>query len=177
MISLPVSAGISQVLHLQTYGDCELTISHDTVVGFDGVIIIRFRTKDYKPCLVSKEKLSENLDKALQYFKSNKLTEVTSVFLGGKLSSYPWMTEYLISRSKVSNEWNSILGKPISGHANTYVSKVLNSDTILKPFLMPLSKHQYEIMGIDCEKIMINSDKLPYDGLCWISIKNKISIP
>jgi hypothetical protein len=68
--------------------------------------------------------------------------------------------------------WDKGSGKPVKGSVNKYVSALLYSKELLEPFSLAVNKNSYEITGVSCEKILINKEKLPYDGICWVSIRN-----
>ena len=112
------------------------------------------------------------LEQALAKYKSNSdLAEISSIFLGGRLLSYPWMREYLTKASAKNNEWNIKTGKPRHGNSNAYVNNLLYSDKLLESFSAALKKFDYRITGISCEKILVNKNKLPEDGMCWLNLK------
>jgi len=172
--SVPATAGVNNLLYEHRFDECNLTISHDVADSFDGVIVIRSLTKDYGYCAVSKQQVALSLAYAMKALVGNSnLKEVSSVFIG-RLRSYKWMGDFLIRQSKISADWDSDLGKPLAGSNSTYVNAMLNVAEMLFPFSVPLQKHGYELTGVECEKIMVNNDKLPYEALCWLKIRHKI---
>ena len=171
-LSTVAFAGITELLHKASYGECTLTVMHDAVPGEKGVIVLRPGNRAGSACKLARPQAAEVLDKALQkYESSNDLAEITSVFLGGRLISYPWISEYLVNVSENNPGWNRATGKPEQSSINQYVNNILYTNDILAPFSQALQNHGYKITGISCEKILVNKDKLPYDALCWILIK------
>jgi len=171
--SIPTSAGVNNILYEHAVDQCKLTISHDAVEGFAGVIMLRSVNKDFGYCAVSKQQVASSLDYAMKSLVSNKnLKEINSVFLG-RLRSYKWIGNFLTQESKTSNQWDSSLGRSLVGNDNAYVNATLNATEVLSPFSAPLQKHGYDITDVECEKIMVNKDKLPYEALCWLVITHK----
>lgn len=169
--TLNALAGVNTVLYENYTEHCNITISHDAVKGSTGTIIIRPRTADYNYCRLPKEQLSNHLNNALKTLSNKKnLTEITSLFLG-RLKSYHWMRDHLIRESVNNEKWNKELGKAINESNIKYVNALLKNKYVLETFSRPLNKHSYKITDISCKKVLINKDKLPYDAMCWLSIK------
>lgn len=165
-------AGVSSLLHEAQFDDCTITISHDAVPGSSGTIDIRaFKNKNSR-CAVEKSQVSEALNDALKKYKTRgDLSEIEGIFLGRLSVTYTWMSKYLTLISSNDDKWDAKSGKPNNTSINKYVNSVLHSSEVLKPFSQALHHFGYKIIRVSCEKILINKDKLPYDGMCWISIE------
>lgn len=164
-------AGISTLLSETVHGDCKIKVTHDAVEGEDGLLIIRSRKNKYDSCKMTSTQVTQALTQGLKEHKnSKKLSAIRSIFLG-RLQSYPWLRAYLIDQSKNNKQWNSAAGKPKKGSSNAYVNKLLNSGSALQAIKKPLAGFGYHVTGVSCEKILINKNKLPFDAMCWIKIK------
>lgn len=164
-------AGISVPLYAGKDTSCNLKVFHDAAPGEAGTIAIKLFDVERNKCDLTKEKAARALDKALNNYKSrNNLSGIASIFLG-RLINYKSLSDYLVKASKANKDWNNKNGRPAKGSNNKYVNYLLYSSNILDPFSAVLSKHNYKILGVSCEKILINEEKLPFDGMCWISVQ------
>jgi len=170
LFSTPVMAGVTNLLYEEKQDACIVRISHDAVVGENGIIIVRASTKQYAYCKISQQTLSHAFYHGLVKLKENTtLAPVTRVSLG-RLQSYPWMKEYLLASSKNNAQWDINKGKPVKGSRNKYVNRLLNSKKVLAAISNPLAEAGYQVKKVSCEKILINKEKLPYDAICWVDI-------
>ncbi|VAW79873.1 hypothetical protein MNBD_GAMMA12-3146 [hydrothermal vent metagenome] len=177
IVSIPVYAGISTTLYTAKIADCNVVVSHDSVKGGAGTLVIRARSKASTYCHISQAVIQAALGTALKTLKAKKqLSPITNVFLANKLRSYPWISKVLVEKSMNNPQWNKKAGKPKSGTANRYVNKILYTTAVLIPFSQSLKQYQYTISAVSCEKILINKNNLPYEAMCWLKIK-KISTP
>ncbi len=175
--SIPLYAGVSTVLYKTKVAGCNIVVSHDSVKGGAGTIVIRARSQAMVLCQISQASLQAALGSALKTLKVKKqLSPVTSIFLANKLRSYQWMSELLVEKSINSARWDKKVGKPKKGTVNSYVNRLLYSETVLGPFSQSLKQYRFRISAVSCEKILINKNNLPYDAMCWLTIK-KISTP
>jgi len=169
--SAELCAGVSNQLYEEKEVSCKLKVFHDAVPGENGVLVIKLFDAQRHDCDISREKAVKALDMALINFKNrNDLAEISSVFLG-RLISYKWLSDNLLRMSKDNAAWNVRNGRPVKGTKNNYVNSLLHSSDILQPFYLILSKNNYKVSGISCEKILVNKEKLPFDGMCWITLQ------
>jgi len=165
-------AGVSQLLHETQFDNCAIKITHVAVPGSKGTSDIRAFNSENSRCTVEKHQVSDALNNALKQYKSlGGFPEIESIFLGRLFVTYTWMSKYLALMSSTDNRWDAKLGKPINMSINKYVNSVLFSSEILEPFSVALRHFGYRIISVSCEKILLNEEKFPYDGMCWISIE------
>lgn len=171
LVCMNAHAGVTQLLYEETFDKCQIRIEHDAVPGEDGVIVVRPATKDHSYCPVTQQQLNQALDQGLIKFKESKnLAAITSIFLG-RTRSYPWMSVFLVENSRNNSGWDPKRGRPVNGSSNQYVNTLLSTRPITLPFSDILKPQGYKVTGISCEKVLINKEKLPYDALCWVTIK------
>lgn len=166
------NAGVSELLYKENYGACSITAWHDAVPGEKGVIVFK-PDNNTAVCKLSKTQVTNILKNAFEKYQFRKdLSEITSIYLSGRLISYPWLNDYLTNSSKNNSRWNQTIGKPTESSINEYANSLLYSQRLLEPFLLALQQYQYDVTGISCEKVLINKENLPYDAMCWVIIKS-----
>jgi len=171
VLSSSAYTGVSNTLYQATIAGCNVTVSHNAVKGRKATIVIRARVNKER-CQISRDSIQLILSSAFSKLKQKKhLSEVSSIFLAGKLQTYRWMSRILVARSINNSRWNQKTGRPINGSANSYVNSLLFSDAVIRPFSKPLKKYHYKVTAVSCEKIIINKVKLPYEAMCWLRIK------
>lgn len=174
VISQPAVAGVTHLLYEEHAGQCRNTVSHDAVAGQPGVIILRPVGSGETPCVINKSQVKSLMEKGLQQYRGRKdLAPVTSVFLGGRLIAYPWLSRYVMEDARKNTLWNVDHGKPVSVSSNEYLNRSLFGAQVLAPFAEALQRYDYEITGVSCEKVLVNKNKLPFDGMCWLMIKSR----
>lgn len=171
LFTADIYAGVRVQLFEEKNASCNIKAYHDAVPGESGVIVLKsFDTKDDK-CEITQDKAINALDNAINNYKvRNDLSEITSIFLG-RLISYKWLSDYLLKSSITNKNWNVQKGRPRNGTSNKYVNSLMYRSNILEPFSLVLSKYDYKMSGVSCEKILINKEKLPFDGMCWLTIQ------
>lgn len=167
-------AGVTNVLYETVGGHCKVTVSHDAVVSQPGVLIIRPLSNGEDSCSINEKQVVETLNLALEKFRARAdLVPIASVFLGGRLIAYPWLSQYVIRDAQKNKKWNAGMGNPVGMTSNAYLNQVLFTGQALKPFASVLKQFHYEITGVSCEKVLINEDGLPYDAMCWLQVRSK----
>lgn len=171
LISQNVFAGVTHLLYEETFSECYATASHDAVPGGEGVLVIRAATNDHEFCTVDQQHLLQVLERGLIKLKEeSELSAITSIFLG-RIHAYPWMSHYILESSEVNKLWDTKSGRPVKGSANQYINTLLGSTIITTPFSRILTPAGYNLTGISCEKVLLNDENLPYDALCWITVR------
>jgi hypothetical protein len=81
------------------------------------------------------------------------------------------MSERLAEAASKSPLWNKRARRPYSGHANDSVKKIANQAMIYPELKEVFKKHKMDLKFSSAEKVLINSDGLPFDCLTWFSIR------
>lgn len=150
---------------------CTIDIYHYTGADSKSLLKVKSFDNNHQRCNINNKSLSNILDKDLHVsIETNTLSDFGSIFLG-RLISYRWLSDYLLQTAKNDKNWDALHGKPLKGSSNQYVNATLHIATLLKPLSYVLNKHSYKLSGVSCEKILINRQGLPFDGMCWLLIQ------
>jgi hypothetical protein len=165
-------AGVVHLLHEVHFGDCNIQVSHDAIAGGSGTLVIRAFDGDHNRCAIAKSQVAGVLKAALKQLQArDDLAGIHDIFLGRLVYQFAWISNYLKVTAANDKTWNVRVGKPANMNINRYVNAVLYSRELLEPFSNVLHQYGFSISGVSCEKILVNKDKLPYDGMCWLVIK------
>ena len=133
--------------------------------------ILRLRSTSEMPLDEQIKLLSKLLDRALMDEDKSK---VHTFFVGRLLYAFgkknKQMSERLSQAAANSSLWNKQTGKPFSGHENLFVSAIANEAMIYPELKAIFKKHGLNLKFARAEKVLIYSDRLPYDCIAWFSI-------
>jgi hypothetical protein len=155
-------AGIEHELLLEQYNECTIRVTHDaTPDSTTGTILFRsFKIEEgiHYPCDINENIASISLNKAFQqYSLLSGLKPVTSIMIG-RLIHYPWAKDYLKNN-------------PISKTMHQEFNNTLLNAPIITPFKHGLVNHHYNIIGVSCEKILLNKQGHVTDAMCWLELE------
>ncbi len=132
---------------------------------------------------VSEDKFYTFLDSAFVSLAEKADTvEYGSLFLG-RVLEYPWISRFLADTSLRDPGWQNDKGKPVKGHANTFVRKVLSNAPVFSSITTRLTIIGYRMSGVSVEKVLISQEKpehlpswidpankVPYDAMIWLTL-------
>jgi len=122
-------------------------------------------------CALSEEATGVLLNAVLQAHRETGDRGAYKSFLIGSVENYAWMQQRLIDTARQDARWSKEKGRPVSGHANSYVNAVLSAPDVLAVFNEAGAKHGYTFVSVSCEKVLISRERLPADAFCWAEIR------
>ncbi len=72
-----------------------------------------------------------------------------------------------------NSNWSKPNGRPVKGTANDYVNSLLNTGDIFRPVSGILSRYNYSMSGVYCEKVLVFRDGTPFDAMCWLQVEQE----
>jgi hypothetical protein len=95
-------------------------------------------------------------------------------FIGRLLNAFGadrTLSERLSLAASESPLWDTVKGRPRSGHENKFVKEIANQAMIYPELKEMFAQHGYEIQVSSVEKVLIDPQtKLPYDCMTWFSL-------
>jgi hypothetical protein len=133
--------------------------------------ILRLRSTSLLPLDEQLKLLSKILDRVLVDEDKGK---IHTLFVGRLLYAFgeknPQMSDRLSAAAANSPLWNKRRGRPVTGHENKFVNTIANEAAIYPELKAMFNKHGLNLKFSSAEKVLVNSDRLPYDCLAWFSI-------
>ncbi|HEX7384672.1 MAG TPA: hypothetical protein VF291_10175 [Burkholderiaceae bacterium] len=99
----------------------------------------------------------------------------------GRIERYPWLSDALARQASSSRRWDATAGRPVAGHANTYVAAALRG---MPEFTVLFER--WQVAGVSVEKVLWKRAaelqlpagapvspraKLPYDAILWVTLQ------
>ena len=123
-----------------------------------------------RDCVLSEQ---ETVEIYSLVFKTHKDTHDRTPYVSlivGSVDRYPWMQRYLMDMARGDPDWRRDRGKPGDGRTNAYVNRVLSRSPVLDIFNRSSEPYGFRLADMDCEKVFVSDDGLPYDAFCWLHI-------
>lgn len=172
LISPLSPAEVSLVLHEQTFGDCIVSISYHAPADGHGSLSVKASTDRHTDCAIDQNQITASLEESLKSFTAKAgLAEIKSLFLGRLAVQFPWISQHLVEKSSRDPGWLKKTEASKLATGNTYVSSSLQAKEVLAPMTTVLRKYGYDLVGAACEKVLLNEKKLPYDAMCWLTVR------
>ena len=162
-------------------GECILSIE---AAGNWPTLRLRALHPRMEPCAVEQESVVRVLEQAFSMLGSTKPGRLFTSISFGRLIDYPWMMRFLAESAAGDRNWDTVSGKPKTGHENRYVADVLARPEIVGPLEAPLRRHGYRIVGASVEKVLIGgfdnvpgldgprrNGRIPFDAQTWFRLE------
>ena len=91
----------------------------------------------------------------------------------GAVANYAWMQRYLTDTARGDPDWSPESGRPVVGHANSYLKRILSVPRVMQPFNRAGAPSGYRLSEMSCEKVFISDDGLPVDAFCWLDLERR----
>lgn len=103
-----------------------------------------------------------------------KERQFSTFFVGRLINAFGvdrTLSERLSSAASQSPLWDTVKGRPYTGHENQCVKEIANQAMIYPELKEMFARHGYEIEISSVEKVLIDPQtKLPYDCITWFSL-------
>ncbi|HEX9742120.1 MAG TPA: hypothetical protein VGA17_04955 [Nitrospiraceae bacterium] len=143
--------------------------------------VLQIQSKIKTPCIPTAQAFTDGFKRVMRdaapFQKQGK--EAVRIFLG-RLVELPEMSRELSSTARQAREWNLFTGKPVRGHANVFVARLLlKSDTLrellggLKPVYLSVEKvlvPSRDMVTRWKRGASYPSKRVPYDCLLWVDV-------
>ena len=136
---------------------------------------LRTHTTDLIECSIDEA----NYEALLKDWQPDQ-TQLEWLFLG-RLVDYPWLVDMAVKTALEDDGWNRRLGRPRSGHDNSYFAALLERATIRSRIEAPLRHHGFYVRSISVEKVLKapantvvdhleTDDIVPFDAQVWLNL-------
>ena len=143
--------------------------------------VLQIQGKVRTPCIPSAQAFTDAFTRVMRdaapFQKQGK--EAVRIFLG-RLVELPEMSKDMSSTARQAREWNLFTGKPVRGHVNVFVARLLLKSDTLRELLGGLKP-----VHISVEKVLVPSremvtrwkrgasypsKRVPFDCLLWVDV-------
>lgn len=123
------------------------------------------------PCSLTKQQTMSLLEDILQANQKVNGQQVYNAMMIGSIENYSWLQRHLTESARQDKHWSTENAKPLDSNINAYVSQQLSVAEIIATFNLVAEKYGYRFSTMDCEKVFISVDGLPYDAFCWLKME------
>lgn len=123
-----------------------------------------------RDCVLSKQETVQVYSLVLKTHKDPRDRTAYASLMVGSVGRYPWIQKHLMETARADTAWMPDKGRPADGRTNAYVNRVLSRPAVVDVFNRAAAPYGFRLADMDCEKVSISDDGLPYDAFCWLRI-------
>lgn len=122
-------------------------------------------------CVLSKQETVEIFTLVFRTHKDSRDRNPSVSLMVGSVGRYPWMQNHLTETARTDPDWMQDEGKPVDGRTNVYVNRILSRPAAAGVFNRAAEPYGFRLADMDCEKVFVSDDGLPYDAFCWLRVE------